>query len=278
MTNENYSRFFVLALAALLLAGCLESKKTHGSEAALPSNHLINSSKWPSLFGWTDCIGGSSLSYGPNDVFEAPVPPGWRFDWPINEVYLLVAQCQRMSVGPYERGPVRMVLETYSAASQPQSCLNGTFDRPDMMSNWWIDDKDIAAYLQGLGAPAHYATIDYASQSAGAARVDQWTWHQEGHDDSWVSYPDHGQVPGSIPFLERIFWFNQTTLGVMDLLQQGHYDAGAVPAGQMSPPSLYAFAGATLPYSAARGGIYYDVELSATLQFFGDFQCKQPLA
>ncbi|MHB1261210.1 MAG: hypothetical protein ACYC2H_05785 [Thermoplasmatota archaeon] len=170
-----------------------------------------------------------------------------------------------------------MALETYSAMQAPEACTkNGTFDRDEMMSNWWVNDPDIATYLQGLGAPAHFAAIDYETQGAAPARLDKWTWRQEGFEDSWVTYEGHEQVMSSIPFTARVFWFSDTLLGVMDFTEDGDYDFGAVPQGQMAPPSLYAVSGTRTPYSGSSGGIYYEVELGAALQFFGDFQCKNP--
>lgn len=77
--------------------------------------------------------------------------------------------------------------------------------------------------------------------------------------------------------MERVFWFNETMVGFMDFDTAGKYHLGTTGIGQLSPPSVYAFSGEPLAYASGSSGPYSKLEMSASLEFFGDFECKEPL-
>ena len=264
----------LLLITMLAMAGCAMTPENPGAADAEPVSRMLIPGADPLHLAWSECTGAGMLGHGPNDAPGIRVPPGWEDDWPINGLYYLMFECQRMAAGPFERGPVRGVVERYSSANPPEACLEGDFGRPSMLGNWWIDDAEIATHLAGLGMPARPAAITVETEGLPEQGTTTWRWQEEGQEESWVTFLRHGQVPGSIPLSERIFWFNGTVLGSMDWVEASEYHAGAPATGQLASPSVYTFPGSTTPFATFSGGTMSKLDLSASLSVYGDFECS----
>jgi hypothetical protein len=242
-----------------------------------PISDPVHPVQKPTTIQWTNCFGAGAFSYGPNALSAPTVPDGWQFSWPINELYYTMFHCERMSIGPFERGPVRGVIEDFSAIDPPSACAEGDYTQSSMIANWWLDDAEIASLLGSLGIPIHYVVISVEPTTVTDAGIHVWRWGT-GSQESWMAFETNQALSDGFRRIQRMFWpaENMTAIGVMDLDMRQEFDVATTAIGHLSPPSLYAFAGAPAPFVGASGAVLSELELSATLQYFGDLQCEEP--
>jgi hypothetical protein len=205
--------------------------------------------------------------------------PGARPDgWPAaagrayTSVLVWALRCQRVSIGPFERGPVHLAFDAHDNARAPASCGGAPDQVALVLGTFWTDDADLAAYLRDAYAvPAFVSPVREASTDLAGARWTEWSWGPDGAPSSlglsWATQPA-SDTPGHL----QAFWPAGAGVGRLDLDWSATAPNMPQPVrGAMRPPMLAAdFAGI---------GSWYDgYEASGTLARFRDPGCKEAAA
>lgn len=227
----------LLAAAAfgLLLAGCA------GDGPGTPAPQPAAAPPAPApLAGLVldGCVGWSAFEVVPAPLHPGTRPAGWAAPSPGVDasVALLGLACQRMAIGPFERGPVRVLFESHTNAEVPAACAadRDGFVALSVLASVWVEDAEVAAHLaQVYGMPAREGVFSGSGQA--------WSWGPPGAPASTVQVMDEAAAPQPSHAADRFFWANGTGLGALEL----RHDATrpAVPhaaAGEMAPPMLLA--------------------------------------
>lgn len=295
-------RGFVLLAFILLLSGCTEGGQSKddpsnqpaagSDETADPSNPTESSSKpgggnssipVPLNLRLTDCVGVAVRFIWPADSAPAgaEVPPGWETAEAMATDHLVqLTQCQRISVGPFERGPVNVLLELHDKIAPPEACLDfGGQDYSDVqvLRKIWVDDPEIVSYLTAsAGMPALYGEFTFAPSPTGGTGVFTWDWGVPGQAHSTLAYSRVDTVPGGSASTARIFWHNGQAAFLMDLHEEEDRPAVSTlnAVAVLKAPMMH-----PLPEFGAASGIYSLVDAGAyeaALQTFGGMACEQP--
>lgn len=252
-----------LALAfATMLAGCGDGAGPQASPVlpAAPAGTML-------LGGCTGFEASAPLR--PTALSDAQPPAGWP-PRELSAAGVLGFACQRVALGPYERGPVRLVAELHNNFVAPAACDErgeGFADRA--LAGILVDDAALADELRRThGMPARLGAIheDAAAQDGAAVRT--WTWSEAGGPASTLSFVDLGQAATSgLPL--RIFWSQGDGVGRLDLEMSG-YAAGAGPAqGDLHGTFLRGpFAGSSAPHR--------EHTAAGAFRHFADSGCTAP--
>jgi hypothetical protein len=286
------ARLVSTLLLFLLLAGCLGGKDSTPPLEQSPSVGETSSSASPSnppsllenaSIAMDGCGKGiTALVYAPQALYPSATPhdPSWSSDSPVVAITLLVQECSRISVGPFERGPVRFLLEVHDNLVSPTSCreVPGDYTSDEAFSQLWLDDAEIAAYLQATyGLPVRFASISVVSESLGTRTSDHWTFGVPGEPvstlDSIIGATDTTSFPvyrlyyspseGRVSFAD--FTFHLEYAGLDYLLS----------TGKVAPPLIYGSTGTgdLVAYGSPSRNSHFSVEIHQ----FGDDECKEPL-
>lgn len=231
-----------------------------------------------------DCRGIATLyEWAGNTAPDGPeVPPGWKQDNPpYTDHHTLILECGRVSVGPFERGPVRFLLETHTKANVPAACLDfGEGDQgSEIMRTIWFDDEELVAYFAtNWTMPVHFGVFDYQETDAGSVSVRKWTWGERDGPVSELDYSRSETAEGGAPFADRFFWYDGKSVSMMDWKEDTNQPL-VTPyqtTGWFRAPMMQADAGveayAGVSALVDPGGSYV-----GTFQRFGDLECKDPL-
>lgn len=289
----------VYALGIGLLAGCLDPQSSPGgattgretstsaatsSTGSSSANLPVINSSIPEKMSATDCTGPDTLVYGPTEVFSQAMPPGWEEgeDEPLTDVFLRLFECQKISWGPFERGPVTMLAEIHGSLNAPQSCLE---DHPHdavayrWLASLWFSDADIANWVAATyGAPVYYGEFETAHEMNPALETHTWSWGLPNQERSYVTMRDvavSDNHPG--PFTEWWFWFNGQGISSMDSVMLSMSDDTSAPLvdGHMAPPMMFANATGQSGYAAVADW-FPEKDFDGVIQRFGDLECKVP--
>lgn len=184
-------------------------------------------------------------------------------------------ECERVSVGPFERGPVHIIWDGHNNADFPADCLlNETgFLREYVLNVFLLDDAELATYLQQTyGLPAIYSKIQVDAPSSQAPRQLAWSW-QSGQQTSEIHLIDDGSSSASTPG-ERMFWQRGTGIGRMDFLHHKFSpDTANRPGyGTLYPPMLQS----DNPGGQFAGTVdYITTDAQAVVSLYRDPLCKQ---
>ena len=261
------SRAVVLAAVAVL-AGCL-GHPAAPLPAALASPAGMILSHCAALVAATNAY--------PAALAAGPVPQGWDPDptEPASAVFMHGYECQRVHLGPLERGPVRLVWDAHETATIPPQCQAPKV--PDAVLNALLtDDAGVAQQLRAEGLPAQEGSIAATSRpAAGGMTEHAWTWSVRGQPASRVTV-DQQDGGAAEPWSMRLFWARPGGgVGRMDLngTREGPL-AALFGQGPMAAPMVLAhappqfFAGPTTAYAA--------LDATATFQLFADGKCTVP--
>ncbi len=293
-----------LAAAVLLLAGCAHpsttvptsssripmaapsSSPTTASTSTMPPSTSIENASAPAvqdearIVAFTNCRGMDSAFSFPGDTGPGKAPGDWDQQTHAgSDVDLELYRCERVSWGPFERGPIQMVFETHNKFEIPPGCDEKPRNIMLALVALWIDDAELAAYVnQTYGAATHFAAIQSAGGPGAAGQYHaEWSFASGGLAASTIQANDAEVLPGSSPIIERMVWSAGPKLFILNLEEQGTNSFGntVVTPGEMRPPTLYSEAGVGEQY-AGRGSAYNSVTLSATIDKYGDFACTKP--
>ena len=178
----------------------------------------------PERMLFSNCTGftaGGNARLRPNGP---PVPPGWEPRDPTVLGYSVLLhgyECQRISAGPFERGPIHIIWDGHSDADFPADCLLNETGSPieTVLNVFMIDDPELAAYFQQTyDLPAIYSAVQFDAPNSAAPRLLTWRW-QTGRQTSEFHLVDDG-TSSPDPTGDRMFWQRGDGIGQMDFLQE----------------------------------------------------------
>jgi hypothetical protein len=193
----------------------------------------------------TDCVGFTLDVLLPGPAARGERPPGWAPPrTPSTHVAVDGLRCQRVSLGPLERGPVHLVLESHTNAQPPAACLDGLpgAARRAVLATALADDDGLVAALRARGVPASFAEVSEDGVGGDApAQAHSWSWRNgtaAASDASSVTVPgDAATQPED--GLQRLFWTAGGGLGRLDLSVTRLGAIGPrVGTGSFQPPML----------------------------------------
>lgn len=280
------ARSLVLSiLACILLAGCTESNAPPPDDAQPTSTEtetrtstsqptLVSTPELPLEAFLTGCSSWTTMVGGPAELFGGPLPEAWE---PLSTpVFQLVqfSECERLSWGAFERGPVHLVFEFSEDFIAPEECQQGDFGRSHILRALWIDDPEVGAWLAATyGLPVRIATI-VVDRVDNAVTVETWTWAEQGDATSQMHF-QYG-VPRSEPstYVHRLYWFGQDAVSYMDFSETSASDNGAsrASAGVLNEPTIYASWTGLTEYAGVTDR-YYDLDTAISIRTFDDFRC-----
>lgn len=235
----------------------------------------------------TNCTSWYALAEFPVGAGPGQTPPGWSPPSPTSLVTTVADfgyHCNRVSVGPYERGPVNLLFDTHNNASFPGNCTSNPQGGSGstsflVMAALFIDDSDIAGFLKSrYGIPAQVATFSMSDQPIGGATVHRWGWASpQGKPSSLTIYDDQKYATVTNTF-DRFFWPRNDGIGVLEVDENGDGPAGPFYGravnGTMQPPMLLsALPGGTY---AGDGKWFPTFHSGAKFALYKDRLCQQP--
>ena len=160
------ARLAIVVAAFLVLAGCSSPKEALPPSPSASETQTTTSSDPPILVptpGGNETSIPRTLLVGPCTSWSVsgPTPPaplrpsrppnGWdeRAD-PQGSFDLVAYTCERISVGPFERGPVHLLLEGHPNADFPEACEEDQVESPTLyhvVHLMGLDDPELVAYL-----------------------------------------------------------------------------------------------------------------------------------
>ncbi|HUR26393.1 MAG TPA: hypothetical protein VM327_10315 [Candidatus Thermoplasmatota archaeon] len=186
-------------------------------------------------------------------------------------------QCQRVSWGAFERGPVQMLFESHTNGASPPKCQIQATGAEFFLNSWWISDPGLAKYGREMyGAPTYYAPINFTSSSTGPVVQHAASWGLPGKGDSHFDVVE-GQdyhPAGPSPLL-RYFWFEESVVHLMDqhTIQSLPQSAGELVTGKMYPPMLLS---KVVSDFVSSGNWAKASSMEADFASFKDLQCNEP--
>ncbi|MCA1811727.1 MAG: hypothetical protein LC623_06915 [Halobacteriales archaeon] len=222
----------------------------------------------------------------PSGSAPGEAPPGWEPDSAPaqSSVFLDGYECRRIHLGPLERGPLRLLVESHNHANMQQPCLDAAQQTDATIVHLvLVNDTALAALLHDrFGLPAVHAQISAAALGADLSttpldvRLEQmaWAWSTAGNATSTLNFT---AAPLTEPYASstRLFWQRGSGLGRLDIaypVQDGPVLTDPEAYGTMQPPMLLAsqpgglFAGTAKSFSALSG--------EGTFRLYADTLCK----
>ncbi|MEA3143757.1 MAG: hypothetical protein QOG31_1081 [Thermoplasmata archaeon] len=227
----------------------------------------------------TDCVGQFTDFTFPGDTNPGQHPPGWNRETerPTSGIIMESWKCQRVSWGPFERGPVSMLFESHTNGFSPPKCQIKATGTEAILTSWWISDADLAAYAQTMyHAPALFGTFDFTASNVGPIIQHKISWGLPGKPASSFDVVEGQDYRPADPSpLLRVFWFDNSTVHLMDqyAINSLPNSPGDLVTGKMYPPMLMA---KTTENYVSEGEWYRDSRLSADFASFKDLQCNEP--
>src|SRR5882672_5357469 len=128
-------------LSAEAAAGCLAHHSNIVSSGP-PTNHPNFTQ--PPLFELGHCTGFSGATHAyPQTLAPSKAPAGWGEN-AVSFVGLEGFDCHRISIGPFERGPVRIVLDAHTNFSSPSHCAENLTARTgeQFLNVFLVNDRE----------------------------------------------------------------------------------------------------------------------------------------
>jgi hypothetical protein len=225
-------------LAALVLlpalAGCMQA-----APAAPPSGP-----SWPpGRIELTQCTGFAGTSVpSPSAAAPGQAPVGWEPTNPAAPAWSAVGglDCRRIRVGPYERGPVRIVWDGHTNANPPVRCTaqQAPLTQSLVLNAFLVNDAQVAADLRDrYGMPALFADVQV--QATAPLLQQEWTWAPPGQPASTLTVRSDGGNQ-SYEGADRFWWPRGAGLGQLDVAytRSGSQFSPLPSQGTMRPPML----------------------------------------
>jgi hypothetical protein len=292
--NLNSLAICLLAAVALCLGGCAakappltaSNSNSDGGSISGPSTESTTSGPTynltpagvpDSMFG-TDCVGLGSAFTWPGQTGPGSHPSGWAPQGHVgSDVHVDLFRCTRLSWGAFER-PVSLLVETHDMFDAPDSCRQGQFDTTFMMNSIWINDTQVAAWLnQTYGMPARYGSIDYQLETTSGLESHRWRWNVPGGEASFISFNTSQIHLQPDQYIHRWYWYNATAVSFINWTDKWQSSDGqGITPGEMHPPMLYSQSYTPNPY-LGQGGVLYSESFEGDIHRFGDLACEKPL-
>lgn len=225
------------------------------------------------------CVDGAARFDVPEGLLETPVPPGWegRNGLPTT-VSVLALFCEHLSLGEFERGPVRLVLETHGKFNAPENCRRGDYSFLNILTRILVDDAEVAEALQSeLGIPTSVAQIGQEPQGSPTAQSVRFAWTVAGQGESWMRIERTASELQEVERVYRLVWPAGERLGFIDLkldAVQTQFEPTAT-VGSFASPMLIATTG--LPLVLGIGVIDEEIFPEGQFRFFEGYECAHEL-
>lgn len=210
-------------------------------------------------------------------------PPGWEPNnpgSPFGQVAIEGLECDRFSLGPFERGPVRLVLDQHGQITVPDGCgRNVSYSTSFRILNaLFVNDAALATYLnQTYNMPTWYSEIQTSTQTlAGGGAIHQWSWGAEGQKASTMSVVDDGTTTLVPKAAERLFWQKDQGIVALEIIRSAKSALFGPRAaeGTLNPPMVWAEEGGNF---AGSSEWYTDFHGDGTFTIYRDLMCKEPV-
>lgn len=235
----------------------------------------------------TGCEGGGVNLNAPKAIMPGSAPEGWQTNpdtnnpFPLNAAHVELFQCDRISWGPFERGPLYIMTETHVNFTAPESCRqNRTFIDTVILESIWFSDAEVAAFANATFAmKAYFADFNSTFSPVGDVRHWTWTWALPGGQTSEISYYDSGQqINATENPVHREYWDNGPGVSYLEWSQTDSYNIlNGVATGALHDPLLWGRSSPNPQYAAVTASREYDASASSNIARFADNQCLQPL-
>jgi hypothetical protein len=195
---------------------------------------------------------------------------------PLYSMGLYGYECERISVGPFERGPIHIIWDGHDNADFPADCiLNETgFQVESVLNVFLVDDPELASYFrQTYELPATYSAIQVDASASVTPRQLTWRW-QSGQQTSEIHLVDDGTSTSPDNTGDRIYWQRGNGIGRMDFIQDAFSpDIGRLGYGTLYPPMLQS----DTPQGEFAGIVDYITTTGpAVVRLYSDLLCKNP--
>lgn len=296
----------LLQVAALLLAsmsgisGCLQT--SDGKTDAPPSTTEMttpttSSSRSETPFPapeptaneirWSSCTGLGIGIETPAPLVNGARPLGWEksadiLNAAITDLYYTVIQCERVSWGSFERGPVFTMMERHNDFEAPEKCREDAGQLRVIVQSIWFSDPDLVEFARTrFGMPAFLGEFGFNFSTTASAQMSIWTWKLPGGNVSEMSFPsrDDALLNTAEP-VWRQYWIDGEGVSYMDLNEhfQTPEPAPGAAYGRLPSPMLW---GQSMPedsfFTPDRADQKLEASYSASISRFGDLECNEPL-
>jgi len=261
-----------LALLLVVLVGCASKIPVDPVRAAPTQSHaahpqFLDCHTMLTHFTWPLDMGPGTVpsSWGPSDAFTS-------------SVYMELFDCEHASIGPFERGPVQLLVEMHDKGLLPEGCILHGAGLILNIEKIIVSDPAISRYLQEEGfTPTLVGTFRSSTSSVAGEDRAIWTWQIDGNT-STLNGGSFTAVTSPVDDTERWIAINGSGLVAID----AHYTytntlQNAEIHGDLSPPMLYATAVPGGHYLGV-GDIASDYKAEWTITKFKDQQCGESTA
>ena len=280
-------------VAVAALAGCFGKETTPNGDGPSPTTPgetaTDSSSTQPPVtipltplheLLMTNCIGWDAFRNYPAAVSPGTSPEGWESATPDSIVTVLIFgfRCERVAIGPYERGPVHILLDTHGNAEVPEGCSanqNG-ITRFRVLQHFVTDDAEVAAYMQATyGVPVLTASFQESDQDVAAGALHTWMWAVEGQPPSTMTIVDYKQNENLPTVIERLFWQRGAGLVALEIeVEQKGAITNLFANGTVQAPFL--LAQDTAGIFVGQGDWRTDLNGHGVFTTYQDRLCKEP--
>jgi len=290
------ARVIPVVLVLVLFGGCLganNAPNTQGQPLSMSSNSGSESrsestSVPPPVGNVSQTLlldgcgkGIAALIYVPQALYPDATPSdaSWAANSQVVAIHVEVHECARISVGPFERGPIHYLVEHHDNLVVPQSCRDvpGDYTSDEALSQIWLDDAAIVDYLQKTyELPVRFASINVTSDSLGPETQDHWTFGVPGQPASMLEGTIGATDAKSFPVYRLYYFPAKGRVSFLDYSIDEKFEGLGNPlaTGKLAPPLIYGSTGTG--DAVAYGGPARDGHYSVAFHQFGDDQCKVP--
>lgn len=208
---------------------------------------------------------------------QNPAPPvdEWpESSRPSSDILYIIHECDRISWGPFVRGPVRFVAESHTAFLPSDPCWPGNGSTLTYMTYIGFDDPEVAEYAAThFGMPAHPITITPDENTMAVGKQVTWQWGTNGTFSELTFVEQELTQREDFDNNRRFFWRFEDFPAAWDLHFEGEVRlaAASVAHGMIEEPMIV---GSTEDNRITNvAGIGLDSKVSGSITFFQDWEC-----
>jgi hypothetical protein len=248
------------------------------STADVPISRLPKQESSPQRLQLNDCFGLDTGHYAVSSLEGAKPPPQWgEGPTPITEVYIMAFNCERIAIGPFERGPVQFLIEVHGNREAPENCTTGDYTSSEVITQVWSNDLQIVEYFSTkLGLPAALGFMNFTTTTTGPRTAFNLTLEKPGGPPSWLETDTYGPADTNGTYLYRRFWVNERG-GISYMDFETSYSrssqASQIVTGLVRDPFLHVDG---VERYVGTGNILGPSSVDAPIARFGDLECKEP--
>ncbi len=276
--------FALIATLTMALSGCLAGPspgQDHVDHKAMPGESSVSEPRTritgEAPVGTLDLTECNHVSFG---LTLHAVPHTWpRPDsWPdafLQRFGYAFYDCERVSWGQYERGPVQILFEGETLELNAYGCTPDRFNSARLVTRVYMDDRELATAWQGFfGDPVSIVEFNFSEEElTEGLNQTRLAWSGESVDASYMMMPHGPHSSGTQEKEYRYIWFNDTSILTLDLMIQYEQPDPIGPAG-------VAYFGAPSPlaepigYEEVGANRYYRVQGAGEITTWDNHDCQ----